>query len=245
MRALAFPGSAHIPACRVRSDSPHFEKFRRLSRKLADCIPHIEPGELKAFEEGKKIALRVRTGLMFHMSYTSTILRRVLETMEAGGRPGFYDRIIDEGGAGRMSTTMMPSFWDMLMLMRDELINNGLGDMIALEEQGVLVRSRKVPIAIRAPPGGFHTKDGTELYAVVGKPVPIRDVIMLGSSGAAGLLKEIIRAEARHEAMREGGPFSGRSESSVRGLMLWRFRYEVSMSLSDTEEPVGGLPPQS
>ncbi|MCX6768925.1 MAG: hypothetical protein NTY83_03765 [Candidatus Micrarchaeota archaeon] len=244
-RILSFPGTVHMPSCRVRSDSPHFGKFKGLANDIRDRIPDIETRELKAFCEEKAIVLPMRTGLMFDVTYTSTILKRVVESMRGKEKPAFYNKEIPTPEGPIKGTVMMPSFWEMVMLMREDFQNTGFEDMMALEEEGVLVRSRKVPIAIRAPAGGLCMEDNPNIYLVPGKAVPIRDVVMLSTSGAAGLLAEIIKVEAGYESTREGGPFFGHKEGVVRGMMLRKFRYEVQMSLSDTENPIDRLPPQS
>ncbi len=240
-RFLSFPGTAHIPACRVREDSPHFGKFRRLANRLCDAIPDIEAGELRAYENEALISLPVRTGLMYNISYTPTIIRRIVESMGGRGRPCFHNRLIRKDDEEFKGTFMLPAFWDMIKMMRDERENRGFEDMMALEEQGVLVRSRLVPIAIRAPECGFYATEEQEVYLSVGSPIPIKNVIMLGASGAAGLLKEIIRAEAHYEAGRAGGHFFGQPEGRIRAAIANKFRYEVMMSLKDVEEPMDRL----
>jgi len=245
MKALAFPGTAHIPACRVREDSPHFWKFKRLANKLFDTIPDIEAGTLKAYDNGAQISLPVRTGLMFNISYTSTIIRRIVESMNGGRKPGFHNKVLTNGDTEMKATVMLPSFWDMIALMRNETENKGFEDMMALEEQGVLVRSRIVPIAIKAPACGFYTREEREIYLAAGELIPIRDIIMLSASGAAGLLKEIIKVEAIYEAARKGGNFQGQPWGRAREAITKKFRYEVLMSLKDVEEPIDRLEPQS
>lgn len=240
-RFLSFPGTVHIPACRVREDSPHFGKFKRLANDIRDRIPDIEAGELRAYENEALISLPVRTGLMYNVSYTSTIIGRMVESMEGRGKPGFHNRVIRKEDLEAKAAFMLPAFWDMIRLMRDERENRGFEDMVALEEQGVLVRSRLVPIAIKAPECGFYAGKEQEVYLSVGKLIPIKDVIMLGASGAAGLLREIIRVEAHYEAGREGGHFFGQPEGRVRVAIANKFRYEVRMSLKDVEEPMDRL----
>jgi hypothetical protein len=244
-RALSFPGTAHIPACRVREDSPHIKKFQRLARDIRDRIPDIERGELKAFTEDKPVALIARTGLMFDVAHTSTILKRIVASMGEGGRPSFYNREMEIPGGIVKGTAMMPSFWGMVRLMAEDAPNTGIDDMMDLEEQGVLVRSRKAPIAIRAPPGGLCLEEEGSLYLLPNMAVPMKDVIMLCTSGAAGLLAEIIKVEAGYEAAREGSPFCGQKEAKIRGMMSRKFRYEVFMSLKDMQLPIDRLEPQS
>ncbi len=244
-RLLSFPGTAHIPACRVRFDSQHFGKFRKLARRLYDRIPDIESGRLRAHEGERRIWLPKRTGLMFNVSYTSSILRSIITSMDGGGKPAFQNHAFRAGDSELPATVMLPSFWDMIMLMKEDSSGQGLEDMMALEEDGVLVRSRKVPIAVRAGPGGLYAKGTVELYTLVGKPVPMDDVIMLSSSGAAGLVREIIKLEAQYEASREGGHFCGQSAARIRRAISEKFRYEVYMSLRDVEEPMDVLEPQS
>lgn len=244
-RLLSFPGTAHIPACRVRFDSPHFGKFRKLARRLYDRIPDIESGRLGAYEGERRIWLQKRTGLMFNVSYTSSILRSIILSMDEGGKPAFHNRIFQGEDAGLPATVMLPSFWEMVMLMRDDSSGQGLEDMMALEEKGVLVRSRKVPIAVRARPGGLYAKDEIEVYTLVGRPVPIDNVVMLSASGADGLVREIIKLEAQYEATREGGRFFGQPVAKIRRAISAKFRYEVYMSLRDIEEPMDRLEPQS
>lgn len=240
-RLLSFPGTAHIPACRVRFDSPHFGKFRKLARRLCDRIPDIESGRLRAYEEERRIWLPKRTGLMFNVSYTSSILRSIISSMDGGGRPAFQNRVFGRGKSELPATFMLPSFWDMVMLMREDSSSQGLTDMMDLEEKGVLVRSRKVPIAIRASPGGLYAKDEIEVYTLVGKPVPMNYVVMLSASGADGLVREIIKLEAQYEASRKGGRFFGQPVAKIRRAISAKFRYEVDMSLEDVEEPMDVL----
>jgi len=243
-RVLSFPGTAHIPACRVRSDSPHFGKFRRLANDIRDRIPDIESFELRASCGEKAVVVPVRTGLMFDVTYTSTILKRVVEAMGGRGKPSFYGEEMETAGGPVKCTSIVPSFWEMVMLMREDFQNNGFEDMMALEEQGVLVRSRKVPVAIRALGGNICMDTGSAAYFILGQ-LPIKDVVMLNTSGAAGLLAEIIKIEAEYESTREGGHFFGNREAAARRVMANKFRYEMQMSFSDTEEPMDRFPHQS
>lgn len=240
-RFLSFPGTAHIPACRVREDSPHLKKFRRLANDIRDRIPDIERSRLRAYNGGRPAVLEARTGLMFNVTHTSTILKRIVEGMEGGGRPRFWNIEIETPAGIGKGTAMLPSFWGMVALMSKDLPGTGLDDMMDLEEQGVLVRSRKVPVAIRARPGGVLEESG--LY-VLDATVPARDVVMLCASGAAGLLSEIIRIEAGYEASREGSRFYGQNEARVMGMMLRKFRYEAFMSMKDEQVPIDRLDAQ-
>jgi len=159
-RFLSFPGTAQMPACRVRRDSPHFWKFRKLANRIRDHIPNIEAAELRVARAEGAATLHARAGLVFGATYTSTILRRVVESMEGGGRPSFFGGEIETAMGPARGTMVVPSFWEMVVLMREDFTNSGFCDMVVLEDEGVLVRTRKVPIAISVQRAAFSPKTG-------------------------------------------------------------------------------------
>lgn len=149
-----------MPACRVRRDSPHFWKFRKLANRIRDHIPDIEAAELRVARAEGAATLHARAGLVFGATYTSTILRRVVESMEGGGRPSFFGGEIETAMGPARGTMVVPSFWEMVVLMREDFTNSGFCDMVVLEDEGVLVRTRKVPIAISVQRAAFSPKTG-------------------------------------------------------------------------------------
>jgi len=230
-RFLSIPGNAHMPACRVREGSRHAERLWKLAWEGAKKQPEMEPRRIRAFSEMEMDAMEItlRSGLAFDFTTTATILLRIIETMEAG-RPSYSSSLMHKGKAIAPETRLFISFLDLLEHMKKDPPAGQSDAGLILKKQGILIRPRKVAVAV-VPEGGGTWSQARGLYLLNHRCIGIGRVIILNSN--PDIVREIIRIEAAQAAGREGGPYEDSKPRDAMSSMMHRWRTEVRIASYD------------
>ena len=230
-RFLSFPGNAHMPACRVREDSPHLRRLWNLAWRAMERQPVMEPRAIRAFDERdmETRELRLRSGFAFEATTTATILLRVVETM-GSGKPCYSSYQRGSGASARPETRLFLSLLGLLEHMRKDIPYGQSDAGTLLKEQGILIRPRKVAIAV-VPVGGGTWSPSRGVYLLNHTGIGIGKILML--NGRPDIVREIIRIEAAYEAGREGGPYEYSNEKNARISLMHLWQREVRMASYD------------
>jgi hypothetical protein len=220
-RIVSIPGSMQIPACRVREDSPHLRQLWKLWEGT-NKPPEIGLRKIRAFSEREMETreITLRSGLAFDVTTTATILLRIIETMEAG-RPSYCSSFVRSGRMTAPETRLFVSFLDLLEYMRKDLTAGQSNANLVLSEQGILIRPRKVAVAV-VPCGGGTWSTTRGVYVLSHRCIDLGRMMIL--NGRPDIVKEIIAIEARYEAGREGGPYEYSKEKGTKTSLtqLWK-----------------------
>lgn len=179
--------------------------------------------------EAREITLR--SGLAFDVTTTATILLRVIETMKAG-RPSYCTSFVRSGRIIAPETRLFVSFLDLLEYMKKDFTAGQSDADLVLSNQGILIRPRKVAVAM-VPEGGGTWSTIRGVYVLNHRYIDIGRIIILNSR--PDIVREIIAVEAAGEVQREGSPYEGSKIRNARISMMHKWRTEVRMASYGTD----------
>ncbi|HNT60799.1 MAG TPA: hypothetical protein PKJ97_02370 [Candidatus Bilamarchaeaceae archaeon] len=206
-RMLAYPGSACLPAFRMREDSPHFRRLAKVAWRLMEANVEVGERSVRAFTAAAGgMVLRFPAGLGFDLTNTATILLRAVE----GGRAARY---CSSRGTEPGHVRLFVSLRKLLEYMRTDPPAGDFDAALKLEAEGILIRPRTVAVAAIPPRNGtYYEHSGT--YSSDGF-LPLGRMIILNSSPAT--VREIIRLEAVG-----AGDAEEKRRESASLMRLWR-----------------------
>lgn len=212
---LAYPGSACLPAFRMREDSRHFRRLARVAWRLMEARAEMGRRRVTALGPSMERLGRVEfpSGFGFDLTDTATLLLRVVEA--PGKRAEYFTSRIN----GRVETRLFATFGKLLGHMRTDPPVGEFNAMELLREQGIMIRARKTAIAAIPGSGGAYSEHCGTYTMDCG--IGLGRTMMLNSS--PGTVREIIRMEA----LSSGG---GARE---RDSMVRKWRRELRMASYD------------